>query len=195
MFADQGAQQVTDVLNQTPGIFTTPYSPGNGNPSNGASPGSAQTPQIRGALPYETESLIDGHPVSVGAAGTFSPNLINPFLLDNVEIVKGPGSMPAEINYAINGTVNYRTLEPTPENKFSGEFGVDKWGGVSTGFKATGSTKNHKIEYAAGYVTDGAPGPLQNFKMQGSQILLDNGPPGGPYYVNGQQLGNACSGR
>ncbi len=188
VFADQGAQQVTDVLNQTPGIFTTPYSPGNGNPSNGASPGSAQTPQIRGALPYETESLIDGHPVSVGAAGSFSPNLINPFLLDNVEIVKGPGSMPAEINYAINGTVNYRTLEPTAQNKFSGEFGVDKWGGVSTGFKATGSTKNHKIEYAAGYVTDGAPGALQNFKMQGSQILLDNGPPGGPYYVNGQQL-------
>ncbi|MGB6984572.1 MAG: TonB-dependent receptor, partial [Candidatus Aquilonibacter sp.] len=188
VFADQGAQQVTDVLNQTPGIFTTPYSPGNGNPSNGASPGSAQTPQIRGALPYETESLIDGHPVSVGSAGTFSPNLINPFLLDNVEIVKGPGSMPAEINYAINGTVNYRTLEPTPENKFSGEFGVDKWGGVSTGFKATGSTKNHKIEYAAGYVTDGAPGALQNFRFQGSQIPLDNGPPGGPYYVNGQQL-------
>lgn len=188
VFADQGSQQVTTVLNQTPGIFTTPYSPGNGNPSNGASPGSQQTPQIRGALPYETESLIDGHPVSVGSAGTFSPNLINPFLLDNVEIVKGPGSMPAEINYAINGTVNYRTLEPTPQNKFSGLFGVDKWGGVSTGFKATGSTKNHKIQYAAGYVTDGAPGALQNFTLHGSQILLDNGPPGGPYFVNGQQL-------
>ncbi len=189
VFADQGSQQVTNVLNETPGIFTTPYSPGNGNPSNGGSPGSAQTPQIRGALPYETESLIDGHPVSVGSAGTFSPNLINPFLLQDVELVKGPGSMPAEINYAINGTVNYRTLDPTPENKFSGLFGVDKWGGVSTGFKATGSTANHKIEYAAGYVTDGAPGALYNFRMQGSQILLDNGPPGGPYYVNGQQLG------
>jgi hypothetical protein len=188
VFADQGAQQVTDVLNQTPGIFTSPYSPGNGNPSNGGSPGSAQTPQIRGALPYETESLIDGHPVSVGSAGTFSPNLINPFLLQDVEIVKGPGSMPAEINYAINGTVNYRTLDPTPENKFSGLFGVDKWGGVSTGFKATGSTKNHKIEYAAGYVTDGAPGALQNFRFNGSQIPLDNGPPGGPYFVNGQQV-------
>ncbi|MGD0969208.1 MAG: TonB-dependent receptor [Candidatus Aquilonibacter sp.] len=187
-FEDQGSQQVTQVLNETPGIFTTPYSPGNGNPSNGASPGSLQTPQIRGALPYETESLIDGHPVSVGSAGTYSPNLINPFLLDNVEIVKGPGSMPAEINYAINGTVNYRTLDPTQVNKFSGEFGVDKWGGISVGFKVTGETKNHKIGYAAGYVTDGAPGPLQNFKFQGSQILLDAGPPGGPYYVNGQQL-------
>ena len=69
VFDNQGADQVAKVLNETPGIFTTPYSPGNGNPSNGGSPGSEQTPQIRGALPYETESLIDGHPVSVGAAG------------------------------------------------------------------------------------------------------------------------------
>lgn len=187
-FEDQGSQQVTTVLNETPGIFLTPYSPGNGNPSNGASPASLQTPQIRGALPYETESLIDGHPVSVGAAGTYSPNLVNPFLLQNVELVKGPGSMPAEINYAINGTVNYVTLEPTADNRESGMFGSDKWGGISVGFKVTGETKNHKIGYAAGYVTDGAPGPLQNFKVQGSQILLDAGPPGGPYYVNGQQL-------
>ncbi|HET9029286.1 MAG TPA: TonB-dependent receptor, partial [Candidatus Aquilonibacter sp.] len=187
-FENQGAQQVAGVLNEMPGIFTTPYSPGNGNPSNGASPASAQTPQIRGALPYETESLIDGHPVSVGSLGTFSPNLINPFLLQDVELVKGPGSMPAEINYAINGTVNYRTLEPTAENHSQALFGSDKWGGISTGFKATGSTANHKIGYAAGYVTDGAPGPLDNYNVHGSQILLVSGPPGGPYYVNGQQL-------
>jgi hypothetical protein len=187
-FANQGAQQVTDVLNQTPGIFITPYNPNNGNPANGASPASPQTPQIRGALPYETESLIDGHPVSVGSAGTFSPNLINPFLLQDVELVKGPGSMPAEINYAINGTVNYITLEPTAQNTSTGMFSSDRWGGVAVGLKFTGQTRNHKIGYAVGYVTDGAPGPLQNFTFHGSQIPLDNGPPGGPYYVNGQPL-------
>ncbi len=187
-FENQGVQQVTKVLNETPGIFTTPYNPNNGNPSNGASPASAQTPQIRGALAYETESLIDGHPVSVGSLGTFSPTLINPFLLDNAEVVKGPGSMPADINYAINGTVNYRTLEPTAVTKNSGFFGVDGYGGVSTGFKTTGSTNNHKIGYAFGYTTDGAPGPLQDFYFHGSQLPLDNGPPGGPYYVNGQQV-------
>jgi hypothetical protein len=187
-FQNQGSEQVARVLNQTPGIFTTPYSPGNGNPSNGASPASAQTPQIRGALPYETESLIDGHPVSVGSAGTYSPNLINPFLLSSVELVKGPGSMPVEINYAINGTINYITLQPTAQSRSTGMIGVDKWGGISTGFKATGETANRKLGYALGYVTDGAPGPLQNFRFAGSQLPLDNGPPGGPYYVNGRQL-------
>ena len=188
VFVNQGQQQVTKVLNETPGIVTSPYSPGNGNPSNGASAASPQTPQIRGALPYETESLIDGHPVSVGAAGSYSPNLLNPWLLQDVELVKGPGSMPEEINYAINGTVNYRTLEPTPQHHASALFGYDNWGGVSTGLKATGSTANHRLGYAIGYVTDGAPGPLKDFSFNATQLPLAGGPPGGPYYVNGQQV-------
>src|SRR6185312_9775940 len=51
-----------------------------------------------------------------------------------------------------------------------------------------GETTNHKLGYAFGYVTDGAPGPLQNFRFAGTQLPLANGPPAGPYYVNGQQL-------
>ncbi len=187
-FLNQGSLQVTQILNETPGIFTSPYYPDNGNPSNDASPASPQTPQIRGGLPYETESLIDGHPVSVGSEGTYSPNLINPFLLQDVELVKGPGSMPDEINYAVNGTVNYLTLQPTSNDQEDAMFAEDRWGGLSTGFKATGSFWDHKIGYAFGYATDGAPGPLENFRYDASDIPLDTGPVGGPYYINGQQL-------
>ena len=171
-FQNQGQDQVTKILNETPGVFITPYNPNNGNPNNGASPGSIQTLQIRGGLPYETESLIDGHPVSVGSLGSFSPTIINPFLLSDVEIVKGPGSLPAEINYGINGTVNYRTLEPTAANTFNGMFTADGWGGISVGFKGTGETKDHKLGYAFGYVTDGAPGPLKNFTFSTSALPL-----------------------
>jgi hypothetical protein len=189
VFANQGQQQVIKILNETPGIITSPYNAGvNGNPSNGASPASFEPPQIRGALAYETESLIDGHPVSVGSAGAYSPNLLNPWLLESVEVVKGPGSMPQEINYAVNGTVNYRTLEPTAANHGSAMFGYDNWGGISTGFKATGSTTNHKLGYAIGYVTDGAPGPLNNFSYNATQLPLAGGPPTGPWLVNGQQV-------
>jgi hypothetical protein len=187
-FANQGQQQVTKILNETPGIITSPLNPGNGNPSNGASPASPQTPQIRGALPYETESLIDGHPVSVGASGYYSANLLNPWLLQDVELVKGPGSMPEEINYAVNGTINYRTLEPTAQTRHAAMLGYDNWGGVSTGFKATGFTSNHKFGYAVGYVTNGAPGPLHNFTYSATQLPLASGPPGGPYFINGQQV-------
>jgi hypothetical protein len=189
VFANQGQQQVTKILNETPGIITSPYNAGvNGNPSNGASPANFAPPQIRGALAYETESLIDGHPVSVGSAGAYSPNLLNPFLLQDVELVKGPGSMPSEINYAVNGTVNYRTLDPTAERHGAAMFGYDNWGGVSTGFKTTGFTANHKLGYAVGYVTDGAPGPLKDFNFNATQLPLAGGPPGGPYFVNGQQV-------
>ncbi|MGH7737809.1 MAG: carboxypeptidase regulatory-like domain-containing protein [Candidatus Tyrphobacter sp.] len=188
VFLDQGSTQVTQVLNETPGIFTSPYYPVNGNPTNGASPAAPQTPQIRGALPYETESLIDGHPVSVGASGYYSPNILNPFLLQDVELVKGPGSMPEEINYAINGTVNYRTLDPTLADHESAMFMDDRWGGVSTGFRATGTTMDHRLGYAFGYVTHGAPGPLENFRFDASQLPLDTGPVGGPYDINGQQI-------
>ncbi|MBV9271440.1 MAG: hypothetical protein JO165_10115, partial [Candidatus Eremiobacteraeota bacterium] len=128
------------------------------------------------------------HPVSVGAAGYYSPNLLNPWLLEDVEVVKGPGSFPEEINYAINGTVNYRTLTPTSEPQRHAMLGYDNWGGISSGFKATGTTSNHKFGYAIGYVTDGAPGPLKNFRYTGSQLTLTSGPPGGPYLINGQQL-------
>lgn len=179
VFTDQGSQQVTKVLNETPGIFT--YTSG-----NAASPDAPQIPQIRGALPYETESLIDGHPVSVGFSGFFSPTLINPALLQDVEVVKGPGSMPTEINYAIGGTVNYRTLDPTSTPQQSFQVGTDRWGALTTAIKATGSTLHHKLDYAAGFASDGDPGPLQNYRVGGSQLPLVYGL--APYSINGQQL-------
>ncbi len=38
--------------------------------------------------------------------------------------------MPVDINYAIGGTVNYRTLEPTRDREFSADIGADRYGGV-----------------------------------------------------------------
>jgi TonB dependent receptor/Carboxypeptidase regulatory-like domain/TonB-dependent Receptor Plug Domain len=177
-FADQGQLQVTKILNETPGIMTSSIS------GNGASMGSSQVTQIRGALPYETESLIDGHPVSVGIDGAFSPIFLNPALLQNVEIVKGPGATTTEINYAINGTVNYRTLEPTRTPQRSVEFGVDGFGGTFSSFQATGSSFNRHVDYAFALATDGTPSGLHNYPIAGSQVPLLYGAP--PWTVNGQ---------
>ncbi|MDB5092159.1 MAG: hypothetical protein JWO85_260 [Candidatus Eremiobacteraeota bacterium] len=177
-FADQGQLQVTKILNETPGIMTSSIS------GNGASMGSSQVTQIRGALPYETESLIDGHPVSVGIDGAFSPIFLNPALLQNVEIVKGPGATTTEINYAINGTVNYRTLEPTRTPQRSVEFGVDGFGGSFSSFQATGSSFNRRVDYAFAAATDGTPSGLHNYPIAGSQVPLLYGAP--PWKVNGQ---------
>ncbi|MBV8725414.1 MAG: TonB-dependent receptor, partial [Candidatus Eremiobacteraeota bacterium] len=126
VFANQGQLQVTKVLNETPGVIAQ-GAPGN---NNGASQGSPQTVQIRGTLPYETESLIDGHPTPISLTGTFNPIYLNPALLEDVEVVKGPGYMGPEINYAIGGTANYITLQPTRTPQALLTVGTDNWGGV-----------------------------------------------------------------
>jgi hypothetical protein len=181
-FVDQGQQQVMHVLNEIPGIIVY-QAPGS---NNGADQFAPQTIQIRGALPYETETLIDGHPTPLSLTGTFDPSLLNPAMLQNVEVVKGPGSMPTEINYAIAGTVNFITLEPTLTPTATLVGGVDNWGGVTTAFRATGSVGNNNIlQYAFAYATDGAPGPMQNYQLPGSAVFLIAG---APWFINGQEL-------
>jgi outer membrane receptor protein involved in Fe transport len=180
-FEQQGQVQVSKMLNETPGIISWSASESN----NGADQLSPQFVQIRGAQTYETESLIDGHPVSASLGGSFDPRLLNPGLLQSVEVVKGPGSMPTEINYAIGGTVNYITLQPTRAPQAYVNVGVDNWGGVTSVIRATGSVANNVLQYALGYATDGAPGPMQNYQLPGSGVFVIAG---FPWFVNGQEL-------
>jgi hypothetical protein len=168
-FSDQGLQQVTAVLNQIPGILTTISA--SGTNLSGAFANTTQIPQIRGALPYETESLIDGHPVSVGINGFFSPLYVNPNQLQSVEVAKGPGSMPTDISYAVGGSVNYVTLAPTLKPHESITFDQDSYGGLSTNARATGTTLDGRLGYAVAYGIDGTPGPFHNFApVQGVPI-------------------------
>ncbi len=169
-FSDQGTQQVTQVLNETPGVTMT--IPANSTYISGAQANTTQVPQIRGALPYETESLIDGHPVSVGAFGYFSPLFINPNQLQTVEVVKGPGAMPVDINYAVGGTVNYVTLQPTAHPHYSVSFDLDSYGGLSTNASATGTAFGGRLGYAFAYGSDGTPGPLTNSNPQAGIPLV-----------------------
>lgn len=182
-FADQGQLQVMKGLNEVPGVITT-IDPSAGG--NGASLGNPAVPQIRGTLSYETESLIDGHPVSVGANGDFSPLLVNPALLQDVEIAKGPATSATEINYAIGGSINYRTLEPTRTPQLTFDLGADGNGGVNSSVRATGSIFDHRLDYAFGLATLGSPGPLHPLDVAGSQLILAYGVP--PYTVNGREL-------
>jgi hypothetical protein len=180
-FTDQGQRALANVLGETPGVVMT-----RSGSRNGASENGMQFAQIRGALAYETESLIDGHPVSIGASGAFAPLLLNPALLQDVEVVKGPGVSATEINAAIGGSVNYRTLEPTRVAFSSVDLGLDGYGGTDFALRSTGSISRGRLEYAVGLATDGTPGPLQNYLVAGSQVPLVYGSP--PWTINGQAL-------
>ncbi len=170
-FATQGQLSVTRALNQTPGIVVSPINGfGFDNLTNASNPAASGVPQIRGALPYETESLIDGSPISIGRFGTFNPVFINPYILQDVEVVKGPGASPPNINYAIGGTVNYRTLEPTSRPLSSFDYGIDEFGGQFANVRATGTLPGSRLSYALDYITNATQGPVRGLSSPISPI-------------------------
>ncbi len=183
-FVEQGRLSVNQVLNEVPGITVglTNVAGGINTGANGASPLQVGVPSIRGGLPYETESLIDGHAVSLGQFGFFSPSFLSPYLLQNVEVVKGPGATSPSINYAINGTVNYRTLEPTVKRQESADFGIDQFGGNFANLRATGTLPGGRLSYAFDYLTAGTQGPDRGLTLP--SIFLAQG----PAFLNGSPI-------
>jgi outer membrane receptor protein involved in Fe transport len=111
VFVNQAQPQVGRILNQIPGVSNSlPTSS-----ANGAAPGAVTVPNIRGGLSFETATLVDGHPLAVGDFGDYVTTFLNSFMLGSVEVIKGPGATSPETNYAINGTVNFRTKDPTAD--------------------------------------------------------------------------------
>ncbi len=158
-FVDQGQPQVKSVLNQTPGIvISLPATSG-----NGAAAGAITFPNIRGGLSFETASLIDGHAVSVGSFGDYVTTFLNAYTLGSIEVVKGPGANAPEVNYAIGGTVNFRTLDPTRKPSGYEVIGVDSFGGVFSNFGYSNTIGNGKLGFVFDYGVNGTPGPLTNY--------------------------------
>jgi hypothetical protein len=156
-FADQGQIQVQRVLDQTPGIVVDHP----GTSANNASPGNITFPSIRGGLGFETASLIDGHPVAVQTFGDYVTTFLNSYVLQDVEVIKGPGANAPETYYAINGTVNFRTLDPTATLTGQVDQGADSEGGLFSNYRIS-DTINRKLGFVFDYAIDGTPGPLHD---------------------------------
>ncbi|MDP9104587.1 MAG: TonB-dependent receptor [Candidatus Eremiobacteraeota bacterium] len=194
---DQNATQVMRLLDETPGIVT-------GHPSstaNATSPGAITFPNVRGGLGFETAALLDGHPLSVGRFGDYVTTFLDADTFQNIEVIKGPGASSPVINYAINGSVNFRTIEPTRRPAHYLRFGADSFGGLNLGMRTTGSFG--KLGYALVYASDGTQGPITHYPTNiilPSNVLLTgrdaNGNPVNGYltgngYVNGTGVGSA----
>ena len=95
-------------------------------------------------------------------------------MLQDVEVVKGPGASAPNINYAIGGTVNFRTLEPTREPHESVDLGIDQFGGQTANLRATGTVANGKLGYAFDYYSDGTQGPDRGYDPE-DPVNLSNG--------------------
>lgn len=186
-FVDQSQPQVTRVLNQVPGLQISFPS----NSSNGASPGSITIPNIRSATSYETASLIDGHPISVGQYGDNVTTFLNSFLFGGIEVIKGPGAESPVVNNAIGGTTNFQTREPTLKPDAQLIFGVDNRGGTFSNFLYSNTVG--KFGFVADFATNNNPSALS-----GKQIYFDptgGNVPGGFVDANpaSTQVGNTAT--
>lgn len=167
-FTDQGQSQVTRVLSQVPGVQVSFPS----ESSNAAAPGAITIPNIRSATSYETASLIDGHPISVGQYGDNVTTFLNANMFGSVEVVKGPGADAPVVNNAIGGTTNFRTKDPTRTPEASISFGFDNHGGSLSNFSYSNTVG--KLGFVVDFATLNDASALN-----GRQVYFD--PSGGNY--------------
>jgi outer membrane receptor protein involved in Fe transport len=148
-FLDRGDAQVQNLLEELPGVELT-------RASSGGAPGANTNVAVRGASTYETQTLIDGHPITGGRFSTLLIQFLNPLVLGSIEVDKGPGVFGTTIQNAIGGTVNFRTPEITPylSGRFTG--GYDSYNGST--YSARVSDTIGKVGFLAAYGFNGTPG-------------------------------------
>jgi outer membrane receptor protein involved in Fe transport len=163
-FQNQAQTQVFQILNQIPGVqISLP-----GGSANGAAPGSVTVPTIRGSASYETATLIDGHPLAVASYGDYITSYLSSFMFGSVEVVKGPGADAVTVNDAINGTINFRTKDPTALPVPDYQIGFTTNGGTYANIGLTASTLDGRLGYVFAVSTLNDPGP-----QNGKQVLVD----------------------
>ncbi len=125
---------------------------------------------LGGAQPYETQVLIDGHPVSGGRYGVWFSQFFNSFLLQDVETQTGPGNTTPFASTTIGGTANLVT--PNFTGKPTAEFvtGLDNFGAQYSSFLAT--DRFGKLSTVIGGAVSGVNGPY--YETSGCVVKLAN---------------------
>ena len=149
-YRDQGQPDVTSVLNQTPGALAL-----TNVATNAAVPLAPAFPSVRGAQPYETPVLIDGEPI-LTPSGTLDLSLLPTYVLQGVEIVKGPGDV-ADAGGGVGGAVNFRTADPTLGQRGTFEIEGDSRGGSFSDLAYDGTEPGGAVAYATMFSIDGSP--------------------------------------
>ena len=151
-FQDRGETQVADLLEEQPGVEL--------EKNDSGALGANTEIALRGANPYETQVLIDGHPVNGGRFGDYLLQFLNPLLLSDVEIDKGPGAFGNTDENAVGGRVNFRTPSITATPSGIVQAGYDSFNGSE--YAARFSDTIGKFGFLVGYAFDGTPGYFAN---------------------------------
>jgi outer membrane receptor protein involved in Fe transport len=112
---------------------------------------------VGGLQPYETQVLIDGHPLALGQYGVWLTQYFPSYMIGGVETQSGPGNTTPFANIAVAGTVNLQTIPFTKKQTFEMTQGVDNYSSQFTTAVATGSAG--KLDYVVSGGTQGSNGP------------------------------------
>lgn len=148
----QGQDQIVNIIDQAPGVEINRVGGGSNEP------GANTSISVRGAEPYESQVLIDGHPVDTvgnGAYG-FNATFINSILLGGIEISKGPGSLPNTVSDAVGGSVNIQTAPISAKLSTDVMTQYDSFGGWTYGLRVSDTIG--KFGFLAGLARDTTPG-------------------------------------
>lgn len=177
-FSVRAADQVMHVLDAVPGVQMSVA----GNSVNGASPGGISFANVRAARSYETSTLIDGHPLFTGDYGDYVINFLNPFMFNGVETVKGPGATVPQVNFALGGTVNFQTKDPTAYPDAQMMFGVQSYGGTSEAISYSNTVGKLGVVAAYANLNTGSAFNNQNFYFSNGTFYFNaNGQPSAFY--------------
>lgn len=94
---------------------------------------------LGGAQPYETEVLLDGHPLSAGRYGVWFSQYFNSAMVGGIETQTGPGNTTPFANLAIGGTANIVTPGFTSTPTYDFVTGTDSYNAQYSSAKTTGA--------------------------------------------------------
>jgi len=101
--------------------------------------GLAQTAAIRGPDPSETLIDIDGHQVNNANTGDFDLELMDPEEFSGVQIVYGIGPSSLAGANTQGGAINFRTIDPTAEDRGLLRFSAGSFGTFAETLQTTGT--------------------------------------------------------
>jgi outer membrane receptor protein involved in Fe transport len=149
-YRDQGQPDITSVMNQTPGVLAVSTTQ-----TNVATPLAPAFASVRNSLPYETPVMIDGEPI-LTPSGALDLALIPTYVLQEVEVVRGPGDVSGAGGGA-GGAINLRTADPTLATRGTYEIEGDSRGGSFSDLAYDGTAPGGNLAFATMLSVDGSP--------------------------------------
>ncbi len=146
-FATLANPQINNVVQRIPGAVVER---GSSSPNTSISLGGAQG--------YETQVMLDGHPLSAGRYGVWFSQFFSSWMVQSVETETGPGNTTPFAGTAVGGTVNLLTPGFTSKPTFSLVDGIDSYGAQYSNFLNTGSLGS-KLQYVFGLGYGANDGP------------------------------------